>query len=72
MRKVFTKQFYALLLGSIGIISCTFLFANNAYNELCTDTANCTKAIPMEDLNDSGGRLWESLSNQFVISIVPK
>jgi hypothetical protein len=72
MRKVFSIKSYALLLCSVGVISFTFLYANNSSRQLCPDTVKCAKELPTEDLNDSGGRLWESLSSQFVISIVPK
>ena len=71
MRKVFSTQFYIVLLCTISVISATFVYANNYYNQACTDTAECSKPLETNELNDNDGLLWESLSRQFVISIVP-
>ena len=71
MRKVFTKRSLTILLCSVGLISFTFLFANNSYQEICSESTTCTKSLETNELYDGDALLWESLSRQFVVSIVP-
>jgi hypothetical protein len=71
MRKALQNRLPLLLLVSLGLLTAT-LFVSFKSNITCTDTADCTKRIEKQTIRDGSELLWESLSRQFVVSVLPE
>jgi|GEM_PF-3133564 len=72
MRKALPNRTPLLLLAGLALLIATLFFSFTTGITTCTDTVNCTKNIKKQTLKDGGELLWESLSRQFVVSMIPE
>jgi hypothetical protein len=70
MRKALPNRLPLLLLASLGLLIVTLFVSFRPSNSTCTNTVKCTKQIEKQTLKEGGELLWETLSRQFVVSLV--
>lgn len=72
MRKALQNRLPLLLFVGLGLLIATLFVSFQPGTTTCTNTVECTKRIEKQTLRDGGELLWESLSRQFVVSLLPE
>jgi hypothetical protein len=70
MRKALPNRLPLLLLVSLGLLIATLFVSFRPSTSTCTNTVKCTKQVEKQTLKEGGELLWETLSRQFVVSLV--
>lgn len=72
MRKALQNRLPLLLLAGLGLLIATLFVSYRTGTTTCSNTVKCTKNIEKQTLKEGGELLWESLSRQFVVSMIPE